>query len=47
MKLSVYSEIDMKLNIKASASKARGLTEIKKYLDKCLAYIEEEKSSFL
>ena len=41
--LSVYSQIDMKMPIKASAAKARGVTEIKKYLDKCFNYLEKEK----
>lgn len=38
--LSVYSQIDMKMPIKASAAKSRGVTEIKKYLDKCYSYLE-------
>ena len=47
LQLSVYSQIDMKMGVKASAARARGVTEIKKYLDKCYAYIQQEKASIL
>jgi hypothetical protein len=30
----------MKMPVKASAAKARGTTEIKKYLDKCYNYVK-------
>ena len=45
--LSVYSQIDMKMPIKASAAKSRGVTEIKKYLDKCYSRLESEKENIL
>lgn len=31
----------MKMGVKAAGTKQRGITEIKKYLDKCYAHIQE------
>ena len=45
--ISVFSQVDMKMTIKPNAAKIRGITEIKKYLDKCYAYIEKEKNNIL
>jgi len=39
--LTVYSQVDMKMPVKASAAKVRGITEIKKYLDKCYDYVQK------
>ena len=39
--ISVYSEVDMKMGIKQTVAKTRGVSEIKKYLDKCFEYIQK------
>lgn len=45
--LTVYSQVDMKMPVKASAAKVRGVTEIKKYLDKCYDYVQKEANSII
>lgn len=39
--LTVYSHVDMRMPVKASAAKVRGITEIKKYLDKCYDHVQK------
>lgn len=41
IEVSVYSEVDMKLGVKAGVAKNRGITEIKKYLDRCYGHVEK------
>lgn len=45
--LTVYSQVDMKMPVKASAAKIRGITEIKKYLDRCYDYVQKETNSII
>lgn len=35
------------MGVKAAGTKQRGITEIKKYLDKCYAHIQQEKNNIL
>ena len=35
------------MGIKQTVAKTRGITEIKKYLDRCYEYIEKEKNNIL
>jgi hypothetical protein len=37
----------MKMPIKQSAARVRGIAEIKKYLDKCYEYVVKEKNNIL
>ena len=45
--ISVYSQVDMKMGIKQTVARTRGLTEIKKYLDRCYEHIQKERSNIL
>jgi hypothetical protein len=44
IEVSVYSLIDMKMNLKMDLAKNRGYSEIKKYLDKVYKHITKESS---
>lgn len=47
LELTVYSQVDMKMPVKASAAKVRGVTEIKKYLDNCYRYVQQQQQNII
>jgi hypothetical protein len=40
IEISVYSNIDMKINLKMDLAKNRGFAEIRKYLDKVYSHVK-------